>query len=134
MNNRYLIYNILGRKVEITSPSRFGGFSKISGIVDRVCRNIFDDVVEITLSGEYYSFREPAAIVSDGTDIVFLYGDVDTDEDSKPMLSHDFDGYKESIHEHLRRTSSCPVTKTHIKVGELKQTPGSRWRNKLVVS
>jgi hypothetical protein len=70
-HDRYLIYRMLGREISFRKASR-----KRCGIVEHVCRNIFDKVVEVTIDGTVHRFDEPMAIVSDGEDVLFVYGDI----------------------------------------------------------
>lgn len=128
-HDRYLIYRLLGRAVEIRLPARQGGH-RLRGIVEKVCRDIFRSEVVVTISGCAHAFREPAAIVGDGADIHFLYGDVELeDEDEIPS----FNAYDESIHEHLRRTRPRPVVSTVFRLGELAQSSRCRWRSRVAV-
>lgn len=128
-HDRYLIYQLLGRHVDVRLPSRLGS-KRVSGTVERVFRDIFDNVIEVTLNGRRHFFEEPEAIVRTDDDLMFLYGNVDDDDDEKTMLDSDFNGYQESIHEHIRRTSFGPSSKTVFRIGKLKLSPGARWRTR----
>jgi len=121
--------------VAIHLPSRFGG-TTMEGVVERVCRDIFDNVVEVTLDGCRHVFREPEAIVQRGTDIVFLYGDIDEDleKDAQMFKEAAISSYEGSLHDHLRRTARSPTSQTTIKVGAIKKSPSCRWRHRLAVS
>ena len=73
-HDRYLIYKLLKRKISF-SHGREG--RKISGTVDRICRNIFENLVEITIDGKLFKFKEPDIISfapSNKSMIVFMYG------------------------------------------------------------
>ena len=128
-HDRYLIYRLLGRAVEIRMPSRHGG-QRLKGIVEKVCRDIFHNEVHVTISGSLHTFREPSAIVGSGDDIHFVYGDVEPTEEAEMP---EFNGYDESLHEHLRRTRRRPVHETVFRVGELAKTPRNRWRSRVAV-
>lgn len=128
-HDRYLIYRLLGREVEIRRPARLGG-QRLRGIVEKVYRDIFEGSVEVTVSGEVHIFREPSAIIPEGDDIHFLYGDVEPSEEAEVPS---FNAYDESLHEHLRRTRRCPVHKTVFKLGDIKKTPRCRWRSRVAV-
>ena len=118
VHDRYLIYRLLGRHVEVMMPDRMGG-ERMEGVVERVCRDIFQDKIEVTLDGYRHAFQEPQAIVSEGVDIHFLYGDVDAaSDDERVMLDDDFDSYRESINQHIRRTQNCPVNVMVFKLGD----------------
>ena len=134
-HDRYLIYRLLGRRVEVRTPARFGG-RRIRGVVERVCRDIFENAVEVTLSGCRHVFREPQAIVADGPNILFLYGDVEPEPEPGDAAFEvpDYNAYEESLHEHLDRTARRPVSKTVFKVGDVHKTPSCRWRTRVAVS
>jgi hypothetical protein len=82
-SDRYLIYKMLGRSIEMIPPMA-GRRRSPSGFVDRLCRNIFENLVEMTVGGRRYTFKEPTSIeVVDGEVvegevvegvIVFVYG------------------------------------------------------------
>lgn len=127
-HDRYLIYKLLGRHVDVRMPSRLGS-KRVSGTVERVFRDIFDNVIEVTLNGRRHFFEEPDVIVRDEDNLMFLYGHIE-DEDERTMLDDDFNGYQESIHEHIRRTSSGQSNKTVFRIGNLKLSPGARWRTR----
>jgi len=73
-HDRYLIYRLLGRQVRfVNSLSRAS--KPVSGIVKKVCRDIFSNAVELTLlNGKTHQIKEPTAIIGQGGDVVFLYG------------------------------------------------------------
>ena len=57
---------------------------KVSGITEQVCRNIFDNMVEITINGRLFCFKEPNIIsLSPGNQsiILFVYGKPVSDSD-----------------------------------------------------
>ena len=128
-HDRYLIYTLLGRSVEIRLPARQGG-RRLRGIVEKVCRDIFKCEVMVTISGAVHSFREPSAIVPLGSDILFLYGDVEPVEEVELPT---FNAYDEDLNSHLLRTRRCPVHKTIFRVGELALEPRCRWRSRVAV-
>lgn len=131
-NNRYLIYKMLGRKVDVILPNRFGG-QKIKGVVERVCRDIFGNAIEITIDGHRNTFREPEAIIAEGDSIMFMYGDVDPEPVKVGFEVPNYNGYDESLHEHLKRTARRPVSQTVFKLGALEKTPSCRWRTRVAV-
>ena len=72
-NNRYLIYKMLKRKISFSN----GNGRKITGTVDRICRNIFENLIEVTIDGKLFKFKEPDIISfapSNKSMIVFMYG------------------------------------------------------------
>ena len=105
------------------------------GVVERVCRDIFGNEVEITINSCRHAFREPEAIIEDGANILFLYGDVEPE----PEPGEDgfevpvYNSYNESLHEHLSRTARRPISKTVFKLGDVQKTPGCRWRTREAV-
>ena len=128
-HDRYLIYTLLGRSVEVRMPVRMGGL-RLKGVVEKVYRDIFHGEVEVTISGESHRFREPAAIVMEEGRINFLYGDLEIPDDREMP---EYNPYEEHLNQHLRRTRRTPVSRAVIKVGELKKTPRKRWRTRVAV-
>ena len=132
-SNRYLIYTMLGRDVEVTLPRRHGQ-KKLSGRVDHVCRNIFDNMVELTLSGHQHRFQEPSAIVNSGKRLLFVYGDVGTEDMSDEEL---FDEARvvahsgENVNDILDRTQSSPTYTLEINMGpKINRKAARRMRGK----
>ena len=118
-NDRYLIYKMIGRMVIFRSPRRG---PRISGYVERVYRDVFEQEVELTIQGRAIRVREPAVIRMDGSDIVFLYGDVGQHELTdkklfKEMAEHRF---KESMSDTLQRVTPRTVTETRFEIGDKK--------------
>ena len=70
-HDRYLIYEMLGRHVTAPHPKTL---RRVRGPCEHVCRDIFDGLVEVTLSGQLYAYMEPTLIVLDGEHLVFVYG------------------------------------------------------------
>lgn len=128
-HDRYLIYQLLGRSVEIRVTARHGG-QRVRGVVEKVCRDIFSKEVRVTVSGSIHSFREPEAIVPAEEGIHFLYGDVEPEPEEE--VPH-FNAYDESLHEHLERTAARPVSRTVFKVGAVQADPRQRWRSRVAV-
>jgi len=102
------------------------------GVVEKVCRDIFRGEVNVTIGGRTHAFQEPSAIVPDGVDIHFLYGDLEYEEADNFDVPK-FNAYDENLHEHLRRTARNPVSTTVIKVGCVERTPRNRWRSRVAV-
>lgn len=133
-HDRYLIYKLLGRCVEVRTPVRFGG-QRIKGIVERVCRDIFGNSVEVTIDGCLHTFREPEAIIEHDGKVMFLYGDVEPDPEpgEEGFEVPAYNGYDESLHEHLSRTARRPISRTIFKLGTIEKTPSCRWRTRVAV-
>jgi len=133
-SNRYLIYKMLGREVEVTLPRRHGR-KKLSGRVDHVCRNIFENMVELTLGGHQHSFQEPSAIVNSGKRLLFVYGDVGMEDMSDEEL---FDEARvvahsgENVNDILQRTSRSPTYTLEISMGPKITKKSKRMREKAI--
>jgi hypothetical protein len=83
-HDRYAIYKMLGRKISFITHA--GGRRKIIGVVEKVCRNIFDNMVEITIKGKLFKFKEPTVItqVSDSESVIlFVYGKTPEEEEAQ---------------------------------------------------
>jgi hypothetical protein len=128
-HNRYAIYHLLGRTVDIRLSAHEGA-QRICGVVEKVWRDIFEGCVRVTVDGDEYEFREPSAIVSAEEGVHFLYGDVEFEEEG---VVPDYNGYGESLHGYLRRTARRPVHRTVFRVGELEMKPRARWRSRVAV-
>jgi uncharacterized protein (DUF1810 family) len=82
-HDRYLVYKILGRKISFTQYRR-GCAKKVNGIVQRVCRDIFDNMIEISVGGRMFRFKEPDVIAyapGNKDVILFVYGKVSDESD-----------------------------------------------------
>jgi hypothetical protein len=130
MHDRYLIYSLLGRMVEVKLPMRQGG-KRLKGTVEKVCRDIFSNQINVTINRQKYTFNEPSAIIDNEDEIHFLYGDTADMEEEQAVPA--YNAYDESLHEHLARTERAPISKTVIVVGDLKRTPRNRWRSRVAV-
>jgi hypothetical protein len=82
ISNRYLIYKLLGRQVECDPTCLCKHHRKFSGVVESVSRDIFGDMILVTVSGRRYSFDEPSKIFEKNSSIIFVYGEVDDLDDS----------------------------------------------------
>lgn len=120
-HDRYLIYSLLGRRVEVKAPSSMG-VKHIRGEVVKVCRNIFDNMVEVTMSGGCrHEFLEPEAIVPDTDGIVFIYGGVGADEPTDEMIFKEMRnaGYSgETMEDIIERMSPNQIKKMRFILGD----------------
>jgi len=82
--NRYLIYELLQKKIMIQDIG--GNGKKAKGVVERVYRDVLEGQIELTIGGKRVSFTEPAAVVREGNDVVFLYGTLGEIDDSDEAL------------------------------------------------
>ena len=131
-NDRYLIYSLLGRSVEVLFSARQGGERQV-GIVEKVCRDIFTNQVNVIISGNTFTFQEPSAIINGKSEIHFIYGDVDKVVMSEDFNVPEYNPYDENLHEHLKRTERCPISRTIFRFGEVQRTPRNRWRSRVAV-
>lgn len=130
-HDRYLIYEMLGREITFkTPPKRHKRSRKQTGVVEQVCRNIFENAVELTLSGNLFQFDEPAIILGHDTDIAFVYGDINEQEMSDDEL---FDEVRlsadrgETLHDVLSRTSPRIIKVVTFTLGGFVKR-GRTWR------
>lgn len=115
--SRYLIYQLLRRKVDI----HFFGKEPVSGIVDRVYRNIMENVVEVTLCGRCHVFDEPTHIFQNGNEVVFMYGCNSMEEQTDEQLFQEArlaSHAGESVDDVLRRTQPAIKRELRIVLGE----------------
>lgn len=90
MHDRYLIYNMKNKKIKSVIPDRFGGY-KIDGTIKSIKRDILNSRINLLIDKDLYVFREPTAIVQDGNNMVFIYGNWDrhiSDEELLEKLKH----------------------------------------------
>jgi len=123
-HDRYLIYRMLGRQVEMTPPRVGRRRRRVAGRVDKVIRNIFDNVVELTVGGRTHSFKEPSAIVAQEEDVVFVYGGrapAADDEVFRQAAEKAHSG--ETIHDVMRRTDGSPDRSLRFRLGPCEGLP-----------
>jgi hypothetical protein len=113
-HNRYLIYKMLGRKISFLSPSRRQQRKEHTGVAQRVCRNIFEGHVELTVNGRLFRFKEPAVMVLDSDrSIVFIYGSRDDiDEGDDALFGALRNSMGDTIDDVIARSES---TRTHVQ-------------------
>jgi hypothetical protein len=132
-HDRYHIYRLLGHEVEVSLPTRFG-HRKLSGVVERVCRNIFDGLVEVTLNGSIHTFREPRAILCDGSEVVFIYGGGGLTEDDEIFEEHSRTAISgETIYDVMRRTKPQPEDSATFRLGRKVRRRRRTWRARQTV-
>jgi len=71
-HDRYAVYHLIGKQITFNTPSR--NSRQCTGIAQRVCRDIFSSMVELTVNGRTFRFKEPTAIAKIGNAVVFVYG------------------------------------------------------------
>ncbi len=125
-HDRYLIYTMLGREIAFRMSSK-----KRKGVVERVCRNIFDNVVEVTVNGCVHRFSEPMAIIADGDDVLFIYGDISLhNAGDDALFAHLREGaYRgDSITDVIARTSRREPKTMRFLVGPRKRRTRRTWK------
>ena len=129
-HDRYLIYHMLGRRVEMI-PSRVNRkCRRVVGRVDRVCRNIFDGVVELTVDGHLHAFKEPMAIVGQGNSVVFVYGGSVAADDAEVFRQAGENAHAgETIYDVIKRTEGCPDQSLRFELGP-KEAGARSWRRR----
>jgi hypothetical protein len=131
-NERFLIYSMRGKLVHANIPKRFGDFI-LTGVIDKIYRDVLEKNIIIEIKNKVYVFREPNIIskLSD-TEIVFAYGDASLSNISDDLL---FEELKEisvhggSIEDVLNKFNDDVVT---IIVFELKEIKNERKRRSKV--
>jgi len=87
MEERYLIYKMLGRNVKCI-PFGFGeNFQGFTGVINEVERCPFEDKVVLTVNNKKHSFNEPASILEDDGNIIFVYRDGEFDDSDETFFS-----------------------------------------------
>jgi len=131
-HDRYLVYEMLNREVSFRAPARGRRKGKKrKGVVEQVCRNIFDNAVELTLSGQLFQFEEPVAIVGHNSNIVFIYGDINAPEmtDDELFLEMRVSADRgETLQDVLSRTRPNVIKVVTFVLGESVKKPRRTWR------
>jgi len=131
-HDRYLVYRLLGRVVEMVPGPGHRRSRRISGVVNRVCRDIFEDVVEVTFGSRTHQFKEPGEMVMEDGDVVFVYGGegyADDEEMFRQLRDRSHAG--ETIYDVLRRTSGTPRTSLIFRLGDrVDPLKGKEWRRR----
>jgi len=119
IGNRYLIYNLLNRKVQFESKGLGKRKKSFVGIVDKVTRNIFNNSVVLTVAGKRHTFKEPTAIMLDEGHLVFVYGDLYGFDDSDETLFKDVRdaAYGETVNDVIRRSVATDTKTMRFKIG-----------------
>jgi hypothetical protein len=74
---------MLGKRISFVSK---GKVRRVTGLIEHVCRDIFENIIEITVGGQVFKFKEPDVISYSPCKqmILFVYGNP---KDEKPDLS-----------------------------------------------
>ena len=132
-HDRYLIYKMLGREVSFDFRIR-RRMRRLQGVVERVCRNVFENVVEITVNGHLHRFDEPAAIVMDGNDkLLFLYGELGSPDlgDAALFAEYRDAGHSgETLEDVIKRTTPTPKEAMRFEIGERAIKPPRTFRKR----
>ena len=117
-HNRYLIYRMLGREITFSNPS---GTKQCRGVAENISRDIFSNMVELTVNGRLFRFREPVVIMANGNVIIFIYGKVAATDYSDEGLFNDMRAavYKgETAGDIIKRTTPPKTKIMRFFVGE----------------
>lgn len=117
-HNRYLIYRMLGRQITFSNPS---GTRQCRGVAESISRDIFSNMVELTVNGRLFRFREPVVITATGNIIMFIYGKVAETDCSDEGLFNDMRAavYKgETAGDIIKRTTPPKTKVVRFFVGE----------------
>jgi len=113
-NDRYVIYELMGKIVEFVEKSR-----KVRGCVKSVMRDIFEDTIVMGIGDKKYSFAEPELIFKKRDEVVFVYGDLNAGELSDDELFSEARalGYSgETMDDLLKKTEKNGASKFIFKI------------------
>ena len=131
-HDRYLIYDMLGREVSFNTPLRGRRVgAKRVGVVEQVYRNIFENVVELTMSGRIFQFGEPAIIIKDRDNILFVYGDISSSDLTDDELFEEMAASAqrgETLQDVLNRTQPDIIRVVSFALGELIRRRSRPWK------
>jgi hypothetical protein len=73
-HDRYIIYRMLGKRISFMAKGK--EVRRVIGLIENVCRDIFENIVELTVGGRVFKFKEPEIIAyAPGKQVVlFVYG------------------------------------------------------------
>ena len=134
-HDRYAVYRLIGRRIAFANPKRRS--SVVEGTLLDVSRDIFEDTIDLELcGGRKYSFKEPTAMLKRGVAgvgvawVTLLYGDARPDDgtDEELFKAAEEKGFKENVHEVLKRTA--PRMKHEVRIYALPDEPGRRRRKR----
>lgn len=133
-HDRYLIYEMMGQQVSFTVHNRKEN-KKVTGVTEQVCRDIFENQIELIVSGKTYRFKEPNVISKDPDtkDIVFVYGkpDNETEMSDKVLFAEvravPFKG--ETIDDVIHRTKQGKIKVLKFALTPAPVIPHRRHRN-----
>lgn len=80
-HDRYIIYRMLGKRISFMAKGK--EVRRVTGLTENVCRDIFENVVELTVGGQVFKFKEPDIIAyAPGKQVVlFVYGNPKNEPD-----------------------------------------------------
>jgi hypothetical protein len=124
-HNRYLIYGMLGREVESSDSS-------LCGVVQKVCRDIFESTINVTVAGRRYSFDEPTVIYEGEGELVFAYGDVEAEGEGtdEELFQEVRSSYGSSLNEVLRRTRPTSIRMLRFSMGPRVAKEKRKWNRR----
>ena len=122
LENRYLIYEILGHEVT----------GELSGVVEKVSPNIHTGKWEITVDSVKHSFDQPDRFLLTDDKFFFIYGDNIQEDDDESFDEVGSQDYRISADEYFsqnkEKISSSIVFNVGAKVSEAKD----RWRKRQI--
>jgi len=115
-SDRYVVYQMLGAVINFKD-----GKNVIKGKVDEVLRDIFEDEIVLRIGTEQYIFPEPQLMLREGSNVVFVYGDlegveIDDEELFKETRMSGFSG--ETMDEVLKRTAKGKLSELRFDILE----------------
>jgi len=115
MDDRYLIYRLLGEKVETRIPLRYGT-RHVCGVVNKMWRDIFSGTVVFCVNGSKYQVKEPAAVSVSDDEVVFQYGCTEDMADEELFQRAQLSAVRGNIHDVLRRTEPQKVSEMRFRI------------------
>ena len=117
-NDRYVVYQMLGRMVTFKDPA---SGSKISGFVEEVYRDIFIGEIRLRVRGRVYKFKEPTVAKSEGNGIMFQYGGGGHGLSDEKLFNEMRTGqFRETMGETLSRVAPRRIKQFRFTLGEKK--------------
>jgi hypothetical protein len=119
-SNRYLIYRLLRHRVKVEATGFGKQVKPFMGAVEQVTRDVFENRIVLTVSGQKYAYDEPTVIVERGNCIVFVYGDLEDFDDSDEALFRDMraSAYGENINDIISRSGPSRMRSISFEIGE----------------
>ena len=113
-NDRYALYKMLYHLVSFKDVSG----KEVSGYVDAIYRDVFENKIEIKIGGKTYKFDEPSLMKISGSDLTFVYGS-SSEEVSDEVLFDEMrkEQFRETVDDTVHRLAPKIKTKIKFKIG-----------------